>query len=416
MTGENESLLFLPGHPFNDLLMPARYKDFYGGRGSAKSWTFAEALVRMGDAAKLRILCGREFQNSIADSVHQILADTITRWWMNSRYIVTDHAIRNRYTGTEFFFRGLHHNISAVRSIEGVDIFWIEEAQAASELTYREIVPTIRKPGSEIWRSWNVIHESDPTYMRAVLNPHKNSICHKVNFDQNPYFPEVLEEERQHYLSLISNAKDDNEREQAQADYDHVWEGMPLRKTGAGVIKRWEIRTFDVPENVRWFHGADWGFSNDPTALIRFFIKDHCLYIDSEAYGYGVEIDEIPQLFESIDTSKKWSIKADSARPETISYVRRKGFNIAAAEKWSGSVEDGIAHINGFKRIYIHPRCKHIATEARLYQYKIDSKTNEILPIIVDKHNHGWDAVRYGLDGYIQRRGGLGVWNKLGKD
>lgn len=413
---DGESLLFIPGHPFNDFLVPARNKDFYGGRGSGKSWGAAEALVRMGDAAKLRILCGREFQNSIADSVHQILADTITRWWLNSRYHITDHHIRNRYTGTEFFFRGMHHNVSAVRSIEGVDILWLEEAQTASETTYKEIVPTIRKPGSEIWRTWNVIHESDPTYMRAILNPHKGSVCHKVNYDMNPFFPDVLEQERQYYLGLIRDAKDDAERDQAQADYDHVWEGMPLRRTGAGVIKRWEIAEFDVPRDVHWLHGVDWGFSVDPAALIRFFIKDECLFIESEAFGYGVEIDDLYKLFDSIDTSRDWPIRADNSRPETISYMRRQGFNISAADKWPGSVEDGVAHLNGFKRIYIHPRCKHIATEARLYQYKIDQKTNEILPIIVDKHNHGWDGVRYGLDGYIQRRGGMGVWAKLGQD
>jgi phage terminase large subunit len=110
---------------------------------------------------------------------------------------------------------------------------------------------------------------------------------------------------------------------------------------------------------------------------------------------------------------RDWPIKADAARPETISYMRRQGFHISAADKWDGCVEDGIAHLKGFRRIVIHERCKQMNDERRLYRYKVDAKTGEVLPVIVDKHNHGWDAIRYSLDGYIQRRGGLGVWSRL---
>ena len=113
--------------------------------------------------------------------------------------------------------------------------------------------------------------------------------------------------------------------------------------------------------------------------------------------------------------AREWPIMADCARPETISYIRRQGFNISAAEKWPGCVEDGIAHIRGFEQIVIHERCKHMADEASLYSYKVDAKTNQVLPLVVDKHNHCWDAIRYGLDGYIQRAGEDKVWEKLAK-
>jgi phage terminase large subunit len=142
-------------------------------------------------------------------------------------------------------------------------------------------------------------------------------------------------------------------------------------------------------------------------------MADDCLYIDHEAYSVGCELDHTDALFDCVPGARDWPIKADSARPETISFMRRRGFNIAAAEKWPGSVEDGIAHLKAFRRIIVHERCPRTAQEARLYSYKIDAKTGQVLPKIVDAHNHCWDAVRYALDGFIQARGGLGIWARL---
>ena len=401
----SESLLLDEASPFSQLLTPARYKCFWGGRGSAKSWTVAEALVLIADSCSVRVLCAREFQNSIADSVHRLLCDQIERLGLAHRFTVTDKSILHKATGSEFIFKGLHRNIREIKSLEGIDIAWVEEAQSVTKNSWEILIPTIRKEGSEIWATFNPDEEDDPTYQRFVVHTPPDAIVHKVNFSDNPYFPDVLERERQYYLELIETAPDDAAREQAQADYDHVWEGMTRRRIGSAIIKRWRIADFDIPKDVRWLHGADWGFANDPTALIRFCVHNQRLYIDSEAFGHGVEIDDTPALFDSIDTARDWPIKADSARPETISYMKRQGFNISAADKWPGSVEDGIAHLNGFKEIIIRPRCKHIAREARLYSYKVDKVTGEILPIIVDAHNHGWDAVRYGLDKYIKGKG-----------
>lgn len=156
------------------------------------------------------------------------------------------------------------------------------------------------------------------------------------------------------------------------------------------------------------------------------FILDNNLYIEYEAYGNGVELDDMwkfyagktdatpKQLedwkatddtkFPGIPEARKWPIKADNSRPETISHIKGQGFNISAAQKWQGSVEDGITFLRGFKKIIIHPRCKETAKEARLYSYKTDRITGEVLPIIEDKNNHCWDGIRYGLDGYIKRK------------
>lgn len=407
--------LNLPG-PFACLLdskQPARYKVFYGGRGGAKSWSIARALIVLAYKTRLRILCAREFQSSIADSVHRLLTDQIHELGLTSSYKITQTELICRKTGAQFIFKGLRKSIQEIKSTEGIDICWVEEAQSVSKESWGILIPTIRKEGSEIWISFNPVEESDPTYADFVVNPKPNSIVKKVNYSDNLWFPDTLNAERLYLKSIDQEA------------YDHIWEGFPKTITDAVIFgKRTSIEAFETPPDARFHFGADWGFAADPTALVRSFIKDECLYIDHEAFGQGVELDDLPTLFEGgtasdgrvyagVPGAREWPIHADGARPETISYMKRKGFNISAADKWPGSVEDGIAHLKGFRRIIIHERCKRMDEERRLYKYKVDAKTAEILPVIVDKFNHGWDAVRYSLDGYIQRRGGAGVWARL---
>jgi len=152
------------------------------------------------------------------------------------------------------------------------------------------------------------------------------------------------------------------------------------------------------------YHGADFGFAQDPTTLVKTWIHDR-LYIEREAYKVGLELDHTAEHWERhVPGASKHVLRAESARPETISYLRRHGFpSIESAPKWSGSVEDGIAHLRQYDRIIIHPRCKHAADEAQHYSYKLDARTGDVLPVIVDKHNHIWDAVRYGLAPLIRQ-------------
>jgi phage terminase large subunit len=168
------------------------------------------------------------------------------------------------------------------------------------------------------------------------------------------------------------------------------------------------VESFDTPANARFYHGADWGFSSDPTTLVRCFVDGQNLYIDREAWGIGVEIDKTPALFDTIETSRKWPIKADCARPETISYMRRHGFNVTGAKKWQGSVEDGIEFLKTFD-IIVHPRCQHMIDEFNRYSYKQDKLTGDILPIIVDADNHLCDSLRYAMDGLIKGRGQMKI-------
>jgi phage terminase large subunit len=293
-----------------------------------------------------------------------------------------------------------NHTAESIKSLEGYQIAWCEEAQTLSSRSLRLLRPTIRNPESELWFSWNPESSDDPID-QLLRGPNRipGAIVVEANWRDNPWFPAVLEDERQ-----IDQARD-------QDEYDHIWEGGYITISDAVIFRnRVSVEAFDTPPDARFFHGADWGFSQDPTVLIRCFVKDDSLFVDREIFGYGVELDDTPALFDSITTSRKWPIKADSARPETISHIRRKGFpNIGPAEKWAGSIEDGIACLKSFKRIVVHERCPHTAKEFRLYSFKVDRVTGDILPIIVDKHNHGIDALRYALDGYIRGRGTIQI-------
>lgn len=382
------------------LFRPARYKVLHGGRGGAKSWGIARALIGLAHTKPLRILCAREFQNSIADSVHKLLDDQIHALGLGPWFEVQKTSIRGMVTGAEFLFKGLRHNVNEIKSLEGIDLCWAEEAQRVSDESWDILIPTIRKEGSEIWMSFNPEEKDAPTYKRFVLNPPPDSIVVKVGWQDNPWFPEVLRREMEHCRATDPDA------------YAHIWGGEPKVLTEACIFRgKYRVESFETPAKVdRFFFGADWGFAKDPTALTRHFVQGRRLFVDHEAYGVGVELNEIPALFDSVPGSRRWPIKADNSRPETISHVGGLGFNISGARKWSGSVEDGIAHLKGFDEIVIHERCKHTAEEFRLYSFKVDRVTGDVLPIIVDAHNHCIDSIRYARDGYI---GGSVDWTRV---
>lgn len=427
------SLVLDKNHPLSDLYYKkARYKVYWGGRGAAKSEGFAEALIRLAAASPLRILCCREFQNSIKDSSHKLLKDTISRLGLDSWFTCTADSIKSR-VGAEFMFKGLHMNENGIRSTVGIDIVWVEEAHSVSSNSWRVLLPTIRGDESEVWISFNMVEETDATYKMFVAKPRHDSIIHKINYDSNPYFPKVLRDEMSY------------DKENDFAAYEHIWLGQPRRRSNAIILDgKYRVAEFDDDlwkKADRVFQGGDFGFADDPSTLIRCFVLDtgfrpdgrprQKLYIEYEAHGYHVELDDMAAFYRGgegatgkhyagVPGSDDWPIKADGSRPETISKIRREGFAISAAEKWPGSVEDGIAHLRGFDEIVIHPRCVKTAEEAYLWRYKVDPKQLDshgqpvVLPIIVDRNNHCWDGIRYSLDGHIQRGGEVGIWARLG--
>jgi phage terminase large subunit len=375
----------------------ARFYVSDGGRGGGRSWSFARFLLIKGAQEKHRILCAREFQTSIRDSVHRLLSDQVEALGLSAFYTITQAAIVG-VNGTEFLFKGLHHNVSEIKSMEGITYCWVEEAEKVSAESWDFLIPTIRAPGSKILVTFNPYRESDPTYQRFILNPAPGTVRMRAGYRENPWFPEILRSEMEH----DKNSNPDR--------YLWVWEGQCLGISDAQIYRgKYVIESFDEPDKqTELLYGADWGFAKDPSTLIRCWIKGKKLYIDHEAYGVGVEIDKTPALFDQVPDARRWPSYADCARPETISYMVRNGYPMMKpAKKWAGSVEDGIAYLRGFNRIFIHTSCKHTYEEFRLYSYKTDSNNGDVLPVIVDKHNHGIDALRYSLDGYIRAKGEL---------
>ncbi|NIC28271.1 PBSX family phage terminase large subunit [Serratia plymuthica] len=387
-----------------------RWRWTYGGRGGGKSVEIARALIILGAIDPMIILCAREFQNSISDSVLALLEAEIYALGLNHFYTVKNNEITGK-NGTRFTFKGLRTNLQSIKSMFGIKICWVEEAQTVSQDSWDVLGPTVRANNSEVWVSYNPREATDPTYTLMKRHeadpPDGGVIIRQVNYPDNAFFPDVLRQEMEYCKRVDYEA------------YEHIWLGLPRALSEAVIFSgkyRVEAFTDDLYLQAdRIFYGADFGFSQDPSTLIRCFIIGRKLYIEYEAYGVGVELDEMPQFYDSIPEARKWPIHGDCSRPETISYLARQGFNIDGATKWAGSVEDGITYLRGFEEIVIHERCKHMIDEARLYSYKTDRLTGEVLPIVLDKHNHCWDAVRYSLDGYITSADGLGTWAQLGK-
>jgi phage terminase large subunit len=364
----------------------ARYFALLGGRGSAKSYSVATTLILRAASKPLRILCAREIQKSIKDSVKRLLDDTIARAGLQEFFVSTDTEIRGQ-NGSLILFAGLRSNIDSIKSIEGIDVCWVEEAQTVSQASLDILIPTIRKPGSQIYFTWNPKNQTDPVDVMFVgeTKPPK-TIFLRVNWDRNPWFPDVLKAEMEY------------DRSRDPDKYKHVWLGSYLSNSEARVFRNWSIEEFDTPEDATHRFGADWGFASDPTVLIRCHVIGRTIYVDHEAYRVGCEIMDTPDLFLTVPESEKWPIVADSARPETISHMQRHGFpKIMPAIKGPKSVEEGIEWLKSHD-IVVHPRCKHTIDELSCYSYKTDPLTGAVLPVLADRDNHLIDALRYACE------------------
>ena len=368
--------------------LPVRYRAVYGGRGSAKSHSFAQALILKAAEKPLRVACYREIQKSIRDSVKRLLDDKIQASGLQGFYQSTDTEIRGP-NGSLFIFGGLRTNPDAVKSTEGLDIAAVFEANRVSQRSWDLLIPTIRKPGSEIWAEWNPEFESDPvdTMFRGADGSPPGSLVRHVNWVDNPYFPEVLRQE------LEWDKKRDPEK------YAHIWLGGYQKHSEARVFKNWTVEEFERPKGTIFRLGADWGYSIDPSVMLRCSIDGNRLYVDYEAWQLGCEIVNLPDLFMAIPDAEKWPSNADSSRPETISYMKSHGFpKMQSAIKGAHSVEEGIQFLQSFD-IVVHPRCEHLIQELTLYRYKQDPLTQQVLPLLEDKNNHCIDALRYACEG-----------------
>lgn len=351
-----------------------------------------------GYAEPLRILCTREFQVSISESFHaELKAAIASEPWLEAHYDVGVDYLRG-VNGTQFLFRGLRRNSQSVKSLAKIDLTIVEEAEDVPETSWLALEATVfRQPKSELWALWNPRLEGSPVDLRFRKNPPANGITVEVNHDDNPFFPLGLETLRR--------------REQERLDpatYHHVWQGGYLVNSDAQVLAgKWRVEDFEPAES--WdgpYQGGDFGYAQDPTAAVRCYIHGDTLYVSHEAGGRGIELDDIgTKVCDAIPDYERHVSRWDSASPGSISIITRHGVPRAeGAPKWQGSVDDGIRFLRSFREIVIHPRCKATINEARLYSYKVDRLTGDVLAVLVDANNHYIDALRYAVSPLIQRK------------
>lgn len=366
------------------------HKVAHGGRGSSKSWGFADALLIYALSGHERILCVREFQNSIGASVKRILDDLIRIRGLKDRFKSTKTEIICEETDSLFMFYGIKTNPDSVKSVEGVTKTWVEEAQNLSNDSIETLIPTVlRTSTSEIWWTFNRRHKTDPVdkLFFGEDSPPPDTLIKKVNFSDNPWFPEKLRK------------KMEWDKSRDYDKYRNVWLGEPVIHSEAQVFNgKWKVDNFIAPQDTIFYYGADWGFSVDPSALVRCYMdeENRKLFIDYEASGIGIEIDHLPGLFDCVPGARDWMITADCARPETISYMQRQGFKIQGSKKGKGSIIDGIEFIKSYE-IIVHDRCVNTIDELSNYKYKLDKGGNPT-PLLEDKKNHIIDSLRYALE------------------
>ncbi|MDY0487074.1 PBSX family phage terminase large subunit [Pasteurella multocida] len=378
-----------------------RYRGSYGGRGSAKTRTFAKMTAVIaykramaGDSGV--ILCGREFMNSLEDSSLEEVKQAIrAESFLNDFFEIGEKYIRTKCGRVSYIFSGLRHNLDSIKSKARILLAWVDEAESVSEMAWSKLIPTVREHNSEIWLTWNPEKRDSATDKRFRQFPPENSAIVEMNYTDNPWFPDVLEQERLNDKKRLDDAT-----------YRWIWEGAYLEASEAQIFKgKYEELEFSPTQDFNGpYFGLDFGFAKDPTAAVKCWVFDNNLYIEYEAGKTGLELDHTAGFMkERVPDIEKYILRADSARPESISYLKRNGVpRIEGVKKWSGSVEDGIEHIKSYNKVYIHPRCKETLREFRLYSYKVDRLTGDVLPNVLDEHNHYIDAIRYALNPLMQ--------------
>ena len=381
----------------------ARYRCAYGGRGSAKTRTFALMTAIRGYMAAESgqsgvILCAREHLNSLDESSLEEVKQAIRSVpWLNAYYEIGEKYVRTNNRRVAYVFAGLRSNLDSIKSKARILIAWIDEGEQVSEIAYQKLLPTVREEGSEIWCTWNPEAQNSPTDKRFRQNPPDNCKVVEVGYKDNPWFPQTLEAQRV-----------EDQRRLDPATYAWIWEGAYLENSDAQVFHG-KIHVEDFDPGTDWdgpYYGGDFGFSQDPTAAVEVWINGDDLHIHREAVKVGLELDDTtPFVTAKIPGFDKEVSRWDSARPESVSHLKRHGMPRAqSVKKWSGSVEDGIQFLRSFKRIVIHSRCSNMRREARLYSYKVDRLTGDITSKVQDSDNHCWDAVRYAVQPMIKHK------------
>ena len=387
-----------------------RHKVCVSGRGSGKTTNIAMCLLLLASQTKIKVLCVREIQNSIEDSVHKVLKEIVQEYPQLSNFFrVTDKKILGK-NGSEFIFKGLYNNLSSVKGIQAIDICWVEEAESVSQAAIDVLEPTIRKEHSEIWWSFNPRYVDDPVYTKFVIDKDGNKVVRDDTLlIETTYLDNI-------FNSATTLADIERTKERDYNKYLHIYEGHLKTQTEASIFaNKWRVDYFDEQDlirnkglNVRY--GLDWGFSADPNAFSRSILddKEKIIYITHGHYAYHTELDDIPGWLRQFPGAADNVIIADKSRPETISYCRRHGFPLMrhSANK---KIEDGITFLLNYDFI-IHPSCTDAIEEFKKYSYKVNPQTNEVTDKIGEKFNHCIDGLRISYDDLV---GGGAVNKKL---
>lgn len=361
----------------------------YGGRYSLKSHTVARYLLIRARTTKTRILCCREFQNSINESSHQLLADLINQYEFND-FKVTDQSIINTVTGSDFLFKGLHRNEQNIKSTEGVDIAWVEEAQTVSNKSIEILTPTIRKDGSQIIYTYNRLDEEDPVHKRLVLEGRPNTLIINVNYDvalKYGFMPDTIRLEME------------DDKAKRPDLYKHKWLGEPERLSDQRIYKDW-VPIDEIPHEARLErYGLDFGYSIDPSAIVAVYYYNGGYILDLVIYQRGMSNREIAETLKNMPT-KALTI-ADSAEPKSIDEIRSYGINIQPCNKGADSIRHGIKAVQD-QKISVTKRSLDILREYRNYIWKLDND-GKILPGIPDPkcEDHALDAIRYAINSLV---------------
>ena len=362
----------------------------YGGRYSLKSHTVGRYLLINARARKTRVACFREFQNSIAESSHQLLHDLITDYELTD-FKVTDNSIINTINGSDFLFKGLHNNEQSIKSIEGIDIAWVEEAQSVSKESIDVLTPTVRKPGSKIIYTYNRFLEDDPVHQRLVVEGRPNTLVINVTYEialKYGMMPDVIKAEME------------DDREKRPLLYRYKWLGEP-RTSESKIYKNWVVID-DLPKNPFEYRlerlGLDFGYTNDPTAIVALYKHNEGFIVDQVLYRNGMPNREIANMLLASEYRDALVI-ADSAEPKSIDEIKGYGINIIGAEKKRDSVNQGIQFIQN-QKIEITRRSVEMLREYNEYLWQTDKNgriINEPSPVF----NHAMDALRYAISGYF---------------
>lgn len=369
----------------------------YGGRNSLKSHTVARVLLTRAMTKKTRVACFREYQNTIADSSHQLLKDVIEKYQLTD-FKVTDKNIVNTKNGSDFLFKGLRNNVQNVKSTEGIDIAWVEEAQTISEASLDVLTPTVRKPGSQIIYTYNRLRGKDPIHQRLIIEGRPNTLVININYDVALKYG---------WMSEAVRLEMEDDKAKRPEVYKHKWLGMPSTMKGL-IYPNWKKIEKVPPEAKYMGPGLDFGYTNDPSAIIDVYKWNNAYILDEVVYEHGLSNFKLAnhiRTSQGLEPARYQEDKitfigktehltvGDSSEPKSIDDIADCGVSIIGAMKGKDSVNNGIQRMQELD-IYYTEQSFNIEEEQLNYIWRVD-KEDKSLNVPIDAYNHAMDAARY---------------------